>query len=289
TRASVMTGRHPNRLGVFKWGYPMRPQEITLAEALKTAGYKTAHFGKWHLGSVRRDSPASPGACGFDHWISAPNFYDNDPILSHQGKAVKHEGESSIIAVNSALQWMEKNATDDAPLFIVVWFGSPHRPHRALEEDRRHYAGQPNNVQHFLGEVTGMDRAFGRLRRGLDDLGIRENTILWYTSDNGALPVGSTGGRRGNKGSIYEGGLAVPGILQWPSRIRQPRTTNVRCNTSDIYPTLLEVTGVSMKGQPPLDGISLVPLIAGEMRARPRPMGFWDYPAGGISTPSAEW
>ena len=70
TRASVMTGRHPNRMGVFKWGYPMRPQEITVAEALKTAGYATAHFGKWHLGSVRNSSPAHPGHNGFDEWLS---------------------------------------------------------------------------------------------------------------------------------------------------------------------------------------------------------------------------
>ncbi len=71
TRASVMTGRHPNRMGVFKWGYPMRPQETTIAEAVKTVGYTTGHFGKWHLGSVRNDSPANPGRNGFDEWLSA--------------------------------------------------------------------------------------------------------------------------------------------------------------------------------------------------------------------------
>ena len=89
TRASVMTGRHPNRMGVFKWGYPMRPQETTIAEALKTAGYTTGHFGKWHLGSVRRQSPANPGKNGFDRWLSAPNFYDNDAVLSREGTAVQ--------------------------------------------------------------------------------------------------------------------------------------------------------------------------------------------------------
>ena len=102
TRASVMTGRHPNRMGVFKWGYPMRPQETTIAEALKTVGYTTGHFGKWHLGSVRNDSPAHPGHNGFDEWLSAPNFYDNDAIMSHKGKAVPMKGESSMIAVDAA-------------------------------------------------------------------------------------------------------------------------------------------------------------------------------------------
>ena len=92
----------------------------------------------------------------------------------------------------------------------VVWFGSPHSPHRAVEEDRELYDDQPKALQHFYGEITGMDRAFGKLRNALGDSGIRDNTILWYCSDNGALPrVGSTGGHRGNKGKVYDGGLLV--------------------------------------------------------------------------------
>ncbi len=186
TRASVMTGRHPNRMGVFKWGYPMRPQETTIAEALKDAGYTTGHFGKWHLGSVRNDSPAHPGKNGFDHWLSAPNFYDNDAILSLQGKAVQTKGESSIVAVDAALDWIDEVTQRDAPFLAVVWFGSPHGPHQAIEQDRAIYDDQPKNIKHFLGEITGMDRAFGKLRDGLTKRGIRNNTILWYCSDNGA-------------------------------------------------------------------------------------------------------
>lgn len=290
TRASVMTGRHPNRMGVFKWGYPMRPQETTIAEALKSAGYATAHFGKWHLGSVRNDSPAHPGRNGFDYWLSAPNFYDNDPILSKLGTAVEVKGESSIVAADAAIDWITQASQQDAPFFAVVWFGSPHSPHRAIEQDRRLYDDQPKNLQHFLGEITGMDRAFGKLRDSLGELGIRENTILWYCSDNGALPkVGSTGGHRGNKGKVYEGGLLVPAILEWPAKIPNHRTTSMRCNTSDIYPTLVEITGAKVQHQAPLDGISLVPLIDGEQEQRPSPIGFWDYTARGIGTPSAQW
>jgi arylsulfatase A-like enzyme len=85
---------------------------------------------------------------------------------------------------------------------------------------------------------------------------------------------------------VYEGGLRVPGILEWPDRIPRPRTTDIPCNTSDIYPTLLEIVGLGIDNQPPLDGISLVPLIADKMKFRPKPMGFWDHPTGGISTPS---
>lgn len=290
TRASVLTGRHPNRMGVFKWGHPMRPQETTLAETLKRAGYSTGHFGKWHLGSVRRTSPANPGENGFDEWLSAPNFFDNDPTLSHRGQAVERKGESSMVTVDAALEWIRGRAATEQPFLAVVWFGSPHSPHRAIDEDREPYSQEPEKRQHFLGEITGMDRAFGKLRDTLGPLGIRDRTILWYCSDNGALPrLGSTGGHRGHKGKLYEGGLLVPAFVEWPQRISSPRVTKVRCNTSDIYPTLVEISGAKIETSVPLDGISLAPLFAGSDATRPVPMGFWDYPAKGIGTPSEKW
>ncbi len=109
TRASVMTGRHPNRFGCFKWGHSLRPQEVTIAHTLKKAGYVTGHFGKWHIGSVCKGSPVNPGACGFDEWFSAPNFFDNDPIMSRQGVAVQTQGESSMVTVDAALDFIRKH------------------------------------------------------------------------------------------------------------------------------------------------------------------------------------
>ena len=289
TRGSVMTGRHPNRFGCFKWGHTLRPQEITVAEALKTAGYITGHFGKWHLGSVRRGSPVNPGASGFDEWFSAPNYFDNNPILSREGVAVQTQGESSTVTVRAAIEFIRKHAKTQQPFLAVVWFGSPHGPHKAIGEDRAIYADQSKKLQHFYGEITGMDRAFGKLRQELRTLSIHENTLLWYCSDNGGLgKIGATGGR-GSKGSIYEGGLRVPAILEWPTRIPNPRATEVPCNTSDIYPTLLDIAGVRLANQPPLDGISLVPLIDGKMKARPEPIGFWSYPGRGVGVPSKKW
>ncbi|HEO71658.1 MAG TPA: N-acetylgalactosamine 6-sulfate sulfatase, partial [Candidatus Hydrogenedentes bacterium] len=289
TRGSVMTGRHPNRFGCFKWGHPLRPQEITIAEALKTAGYVTGHFGKWHLGSVQKGSPVNPGASGFDTWFSAPNYFDNDPIMSREGIAQPALGESSMITVDAALQFIAKHAQGTEPFLAVVWFGSPHSPHKAIEQDRAPYKDQDAKLQHFYGEITGMDRAFGKLRDGIRQLGIRDDTLLWYCSDNGGLPrVGATGGR-GHKGQIYEGGLRVPALLEWHGHIKAPQTTAIPCVTSDIYPTLLDITGVAIPHQPPLDGLSLVPLLDGAMDARPKPIGFWDFPAQGIRTPSAEW
>ena len=293
TRASVMTGRHPNRMGVFKWGFPMRPQEVTVAEVLKSNGYATGHFGKWHLGSVRNTSPANPGRNGFDYWLSAPNFYDNDPILSQMGKATKHEGESSIIVANDALSWIDRQTARDASFFAVVWFGSPHSPHRATAEFKELYKDQDEKIRDFYGEISGMDKAFGIIRDGLSKRGLSENTILWYCSDNGALPrVGSTGGFRGNKGKVYEGGLLVPSIIEWPTVIRRPIQSAVRCNTSDIFPTLLDLVGLESPADHPLDGMSLSGLIHSKrdsQKQREKPMGFWDYTIGGISTPSAKW
>ncbi len=120
TRGSALTGRHPNRFGCFQWGHTLRPQEITLAEALKTAGYATGHFGKWHLGSVRRGSPVNPGASGFDVWFSSPNFFDNDPILSEQGRAVPTKGESSMVTVDAALKFIRRCVAEHKHFLAVV-------------------------------------------------------------------------------------------------------------------------------------------------------------------------
>ncbi len=290
TRGSVMTGRHPNRFGCFSWGHTLRPQETTIAEALKTAGYATGHFGKWHLGSVRKGSPVNPGMSGFDEWFSAPNFFDNDAIMSARGKAVQTEGESSLVTVDAALEFINRSVSEGTTFFAVVWFGSPHSPHEAFDQDRIPYADQEEALQHFYGEITAMDRAIGKLRSRLHELGIQNNTLFWYCSDNGALKsVGSSGGHRGHKGEVYEGGLLVPAVLEWPERIPSHRTTSLRTNTSDIFPTLLEVAGIPIDDERVLDGISLVPLLEVGMESRPKPMGFWDYPAPGVRTPSSEW
>ncbi len=283
TRGSVMTGRPPNRFGCFKWGHSLRPQEITVAESLKAAGYVTAHFGKWHLGTVYKNSPVNPGASGFDEWLSAANFYDTGDVLSREGTAEQTKDESSMVAVDAAIDFMHKHVKGDKPMFVVVWFGSPHSPHRASQQDLALYADQPAKLQHFYGEITGMDRAFGKLRKELGALGIRDNTILWYCSDNGGLPGKGVTGGRAAKGSIYEGGLRVPAILEWPARFKKPGVTNVPGNTADIYPTLMDLIDRPLPDKRPLDGISLAGVVDGTMTARPRPMGFWDYAAGGKS------
>jgi len=289
TRGSVMTGRHPNRFGCFNWGYSLRPQEITVAEALQQAGYLTGHFGKWHLGSTYASSPVSPGNSGFDTWYSSPNFYENNPLMSWKGDVIQAQGESSRVPVDYALDFIRSAESQETPFLAVIWFGSPHLPHEAIDELKELYPDQPDKVAHFLGELTGIDRAMGVLRKELRDMGIEKETMLWYTSDNGALQVGSTNGLRGHKGNLYEGGLRVPAIIEWPGVIEKHQVIDQVCGTVDIYPTVVEVAGADVENSHPLDGQSLVPLIAGESFEREQPLGFWVYPAKGRKTPSSEF
>lgn len=288
TRGSVLTGRHPNRFGCFTAGYDLRPREITIAEALKTAGYATGHFGKWHLGSVRADSPVCPGASGFDVWMSSPNYFDNDPLMSREGRVIETRGESSRVIVDAALEFIRAAVEREQPFLAVVWFGSPHAPHVTTDELRKLYEGEPKRMQSFYGEITGVDRAIGHLRRGLRELGVADDTLLWYTSDNGSMPIGSRGGLSGRKGTLGEGGIRVPAVLEWPAHVTKPRAIGAPAGTVDIYPTLLDVAGVEVRGQLALDGISLAPWIAGGPALREKPLGFWVYPARVIPTRGEE-
>ena len=130
TRGSVLTGRHPNRYGIFSPGYSIRPEEITVAHLMKKAGYATAHFGKWHVGPVKKESPTNPGAMGFDEWLSHDNFFELDPVFSSNGAPPKkYYGESSEIIIDEAIDFIKRKQNDDAPLFLVIWFGSPHEPY----------------------------------------------------------------------------------------------------------------------------------------------------------------
>ena len=287
TRASVMTGRHPNRSGVFWPGMPLRQQEITLAQAVKTVGYRTGHFGKWHLSGGKsgagRALPASdplhPGQFGFDEWFSVSNYFETDWTFSRNGEPVKVSGDGSDAIVAEALKFIEGNAKQDAPFFACIWFGSPHIPLKPTAEDLKASGGSP-----YYGEILGVDRSMGTLRAGLRKLGIADNTMLWFNSDNGAWQNpkappdanGSNGVLRGGKGELWEGGIHVPGLVEWPARIKQPAVTSVPVVTSDIYPTIVDLLKIKLPNQNlPLDGISLMPLIAGNMKERPQPIGFW--------------
>ena len=291
TRASVMTGRHPHRMGTFGPGSPIRAQEITVAKVLQSAGYATGHFGKWHLNGKNGDrntkempgrailaaDPLSPGKLGFDDWVSADNFFDLDPVLGRNGVPEKFHGDGSDAVTDEAIQFIRRQAGAGKPFLAVVWFGNPHTPHEALPADKAPYASLPEKDQNYYGEIAGIDRNVGKLREALRELKVSDNTLLWYCSDNGgAAGPESTGDLRGAKGTLWEGGLRVPGLVEWPARIPKPFASGAPGSTSDIYPTVLEATGAAAKDQVrPLDGISLIPLFDRKTDSRPAPIGFW--------------
>jgi arylsulfatase A-like enzyme len=272
TRASVLTGRANDRTGVLSHGYALRPQEKTIAQALQQAGYVTGHFGKWHLSGFRGPGapilltdPRSPGAFGFDEWLSVTNFFDRDPILSRQGQFEEHIGDSSEIVVAEALKFLANHKDGSKPIFTIIWFGTPHSPFRALPDDAAQFADLNANSANHYGELVAMDRSIGTLRRGLRELKLADNTLLVFCSDNGGLPginPSTVGGLRGNKGTVYEGGLRVPGIIEWPAIIRTPRVTHYPASTMDLFPTVVDLLDLPDDSLvQPVDGISLVPLL----------------------------
>ena len=280
TRASVMTGRSPIRTKVTNHGRYLRPQEQTIAETLQAAGYVTGIFGKVHLGSGQPDSPCNPGGMGFDEWAIGLNFFDNDPYLSRNGKVEHRKGKGSAILIDDTIAFLKKHKGGGRPMFAVAWFPSPHDPHREVPAGPGLYDGQKQAG--YYREITLLDQQLGRLRDELRALGIADNTILWYCSDNGGLAAEHSGGRA-KKGSIYEGGLRVPAVMEWPGQKLSGRTA-VPVTTCDIYPTLMAMAGVELVAPHPLDGIDASAIIAGEAKERGRPMGFWHNVQGGQST-----
>lgn len=290
TRATVLTGRAHARTGVLSHGYALHLQEKTIAQAMKKAGYATGHFGKWHLDGLRgagapilKDDPYSPGAFGFDEWLSVTNFFDMNPLLSRKGKFEDFKGDSSEVIVAEALKFIKQKKDADEPSFTVIWYGTPHAPWIASEEDSKPFAHLSSTSAQHYGEMAAMDRSVGTLRKGLRELGIADNTLVWFCSDNGGLEAiepDTVGGLRGFKGSMYEGGIRVPGIIEWPARIK-PRITKYPASTMDIMPTLvdlLDLPGDSMLKL--IDGDTIEPLFDGEIGRRKKPIVF-NWRSGG--------
>ncbi len=285
TRASVLTGRTHNRTGVLSHGYALRLQEKTIAQALKGAGYVTGHFGKWHLNGhkgpgapILASDPRNPGAFGFDEWISVSNFFDVNPLMSRRGKIEEFKGDSSEIVVAEAVKFLDQHRPTGKPMFAVIWYGTPHSPFKALEGDKASFSALNEASANHYGELVAMDRSIGTLRKKLRDFRLADNTLLVFCSDNGGLPgitPETVGGLRGNKGSVFEGGLRVPGIIEWPSVIKTPRVTQYPACTMDLFPTVAEILGLpaSVRIQP-ADGQSLRPLLTQEVGTRPKPIPF---------------
>lgn len=308
TRGSCLTGRHPFRFGVFEANNGgLRMEETTLPEILKAeAGYTCGHFGKWHLGRFTEDKIngkasrmeySTPGMNGFDEWFSAvhavktwnpygpdgledPRSVDEDynPYF-HNGVEYTDPlmGDTSKIIMDRAIPFMENALAEGKPFLSAIWFHTPHKEYDAHPDDKALYPGEDENVQCYYGSITAMDRQIGRLRQWLRDRGIEKNTLLWFTCDNGPTGKGSAGPYLGEKRMLFEGGIRVPTILEWPEKIPVARTTDMLAGTSDYFLTHLDAAGIEYTDTYPQDGISLMPLIKGTISERPGYLAFQSH------------
>jgi arylsulfatase A-like enzyme len=324
TRGSVMTGRHPLRYGIChaNCGH-IKKEEVTLGEMLKEKGYRTGHFGKWHLGTLTTEivdanrggraqheaDYAPPWEHGFDlsfvteskvpTWnpmITPPSSAGDVNASLTEGEAfgtyywsgpeqIVHEnleGDDSRIIMDRVVNFVEE-ATDAQTAFLsVVWFHTPHLPVLTGEENRQQYATLSEDQQHYYGVISAMDAQIGRLRQKLRELDIAENTILFYTSDNGpegkkvgGRTQGLTKGLKGRKRSLNEGGIRVPGIMEWPGTIEKGVVVDAPCFTSDYFPTIAQILDVDVKKyNRPFDGVSIMPFVRKELKQRSKPLAF---------------
>ncbi|MBM3498473.1 MAG: arylsulfatase [Armatimonadetes bacterium] len=277
TRAGLMTGRNCNRTGV--WHTVMgrsilREDEATVAQVLAEGGYRTGIFGKWHLGDNYPSRPQDKGfqevlvhggggvGQGHDYW---GNDYFDDTYL-HNGVLAAQEGYCTDVFFREAMGFIEANR--DRPFFVYLPTNAPHGPYNVDPKYSRPYldAGAPESTARFYGMITNIDENVGRLTAHLEALGLADNTILIFMTDNGTSEPGFNAGMRGRKGSEYEGGHRVPCFVRWPGGNLAPPGTDIDrlAANVDMLPTLAELCGLAPPAGVKLDGVSLASLLCGE-------------------------
>lgn len=269
TRASIMTGRYHLRTGVcdvFGAATKMDPSEVTLAEALRGAGYATGIFGKWHLGD---DPERYPGAQGFDealvHTGAAMRSYF-DPELVHNGKREPRPGYCMDIFTEAAVEFVREHRA--GPFFVYLAANLIHTPLQVEEELAAPYLelGLGAMTSKAYGMLRSVDNSFAKLRGTLRELGLEENTLLLFTADNGpcsgSVPTNRyMAGLHGLKGTVYENGIRVPCFLRWPARFGAAGKVERLTAHIDLMPTVLDACGVARPAGVALDGRSLLPLL----------------------------
>ena len=282
TRAALMTGRYCNRTGVWHtiMGRSLlRKDEITMADVFRAGGYRTSFCGKWHLGD---NYPLRPRYRGFDEVLShggggvgqTPDYWGNDyfdDTYMHNGKPVKFKGYCTDIWFDAAMKFAESCAKAGKPFFTYLSTNAPHGPFNVAKKYSDLYegkAGVPN--ANFYGMITNIDENMGRLVKKLDALGIADNTILIFTTDNGTAAgfrrgKGFNAGMKGTKGSEYDGGHRVPFFIRWPDGGIEAKKDIDRLTAHlDVMPTLTELCDIDGPKGVALDGTSIVPLLKGD-------------------------
>lgn len=294
SRSAILTGRTPHRNGVYTWiaegsEVHLRASEITLPKLLKAEGYATAHVGKWHLnGKFNSPEQPQPGDHGYDHWMATQNnaapSHKNPVNFVRNGKAVGAlEGFSAPLVVDEAVRWLDKSRDTNKPFFLAVWTHEPHLPIESDPKFQEPYKDLPEDFRQHHGNVTQLDHAFGTLMRALDDRQLTNNTAVFFTADNGPEGDGTkgrtrgvTGGLRGRKRSMHEGGIRVPGMVRWPGTITPGTVCSTPVVGSDLFPTILEMCGAKPPTDRIIDGISVLPALTGKTTVLERKVPlFW--------------
>jgi len=276
TRASLMTGRYPMRYGlqvgvIRPWenrGLPLAEQ--VLPQALKTAGYTTAIVGKWHLGNFQR--AYLPTSRGFDHqyghYCGAIDYFkherDGGFDWHRDDQVCRDEGYTTHLIAREAERLLRAQPADK-PFFLYVPFNAVHTPHQVPEKYCAPYAGLAEPRRTYAGMLAALDEAVGGILAALDARGLRTNTLILFSSDNGGPNPGrvtSNGPLRAGKGTVYEGGTRVCACVAWPGRITPGTVVEQPLHMVDWYPTLLKLAGASVDQKLPLDGRDIWPVIA---------------------------
>ncbi|QDU64237.1 Arylsulfatase [Planctomycetes bacterium Pan216] len=310
TRASIMSGKYPATLGLtdFIPGHqrpwaklnvpPNAPnlplEEVTIAEALKTVGYTTGYFGKWHLGGPTHYPPQQ----GFDESIVTSGRHFAPKFRTAPKVDVPKNASLAEFLTEKSEGFMEKNR--EKPFFLFVAHYLVHIPLEARAENISKYEAKPKppeGINHpvYAAMVQEVDESFGRILGKLKELGLSENTVVIFTSDNGGLTRRFDGGGeavttnaplRDEKGSLYEGGIRVPLLVDWKGHIPAGSESRVPVSTVDLLPTIVDLAGVPKPERPHVDGVSLVPILEGG-KSLDRAAIYWHYPHYHHSTPAS--
>jgi arylsulfatase A-like enzyme len=312
TRTALMSGRWTSRWGSHVLvpqnlrAFP--PGTITLAGALKQAGYTTHISGKWHLGSLPE---WGPNHFGFDHSYGSlagavdpwSHHYRKGPYMKswhRDGKLLDEEGNATELIAKQAIEWIRAKKE---PWFIYVPFQAVHIPIDAPEAYKRLYAGKSDAMQRYGGFVSQMDTKIGEFVAALDETGQRKNTLIVFTSDNGGTTslgnpydgntpplkeaVSSNLPLRAGKGTPYEGGVRVAAFANWPGTLA-PRKVTAPLHAADWMPTLTKLAGWKPSAPPKFDGMDVWPVLTGEVE-KPSPRTIYIPMQGGATVLDGEW
>jgi arylsulfatase A-like enzyme len=266
-----MTGRYATHTGVYtvvrphaKWGLPL--QERTLANALQQAGYETAITGKWHLGEFER--AYLPTSRGFDHqyghYFGALDYFTHVRDKTHDwfrdDKELKEEGYTTHLVAKEARRLIESKHRSK-PLFLYVPFNGVHSPMQVPDSYLAPYGALTGPRQKLAGMLAAVDEAIGQIVESLEKAGLRENTLIVFSSDNGGPRPGTNTPLRDFKGSIYEGGVRGCAFANWPSKIPAGQRIQQPMHVIDWYPTLIKLAGGSLEQKLPIDGQDVWPML----------------------------